>query len=338
MVHLQMPCLLTNHVRPRRLKPQESDLRALGITHVLELYRWANARGDVRIDSRNLDLEEVGVVAAPSAPQARPFTYEEWRRLRKAIGSLPSDPGYAPERPEKAPCRDRLMCEIAIHTGMRRHEICALTIYQIWSLEPRLPEEEAGQEFAAKGLWLTVVKGGAKRARDAVFPVWLIRELLRYIDGAEREKAAEIYAKNHRGRKPSALFLNHAWSRHAPGEVFSEKRLTARFTEIVVKAGFVERVERTDPSTGEMRTTERPTHSIHDLRHTAAVWRYMVERKLGNPDPWKPVQVMLGHAQKETTTRTYLRITNTFEAEVSDAALRYFREIAASAPYTQVID
>ncbi len=216
------------------------------------------------------------------------------------------------------------MSEIAVHTGMRRHEICALTVHQIRALELKLPEETAGQEFAAKGLWLTVVKGGAKRARDAILPVWLIRELLRYAEGAERRKAAEICARNNRGREPAALFLNHAWARHDPGEPLSAKRLTARFTEILLKAGFVERVERTAPSTGEVLATERPTHSVHDLRHTAAVWRYMVERGKGNPDPWKPVQVMLGHAHKETTMKTYLQITNTFEAEVSDRALRFF--------------
>jgi integrase len=326
----------------RLVSPRTGEFLAEGTiaqrrTHVVEFYRWANARGEVRIDARNLASVEASAGGSPAAPQPRGFTYEEWGRLRTSIGPLPSAPAYDPCTPEKAPCRDRLMCELAVHTGMRRHEICALTVYQIRALEAKLPPEAAGQEFSAKGLWLTVVKGGPRRARDAIVPVWLIRELLLYADGSERSRAAQVCARKNRGREPAELFLNHAWARHNPGKPFSAKRLTARFAELLVHAGFVERPNPSGTSVEKVSATERPTHSVHDLRHTAAVWRYMVERENGNPDPWKPVQVMLGHAHKETTIKIYLQITNTFEAEVSDRALRFFRGIAEAAPYNQVI-
>lgn len=326
---------LSRVVSPRTGEKLSRGTIAQRLTHVLEFYRWANARGDVSIDYRNLSLDQVVFGGIPSAPRIRAFTYEEWGRLRTTIGPLPSDSDYDPKHPEKTSCRDRLICEVAIHTGMRRHEVCALTIYQILSLEPQMPDDQHNLEFTAKGLWLTVVKGGPKRARDAILPVWLIRELLRYAEGEERRRAAEIYRKSSRGREPSALFLNHAWSRHKPGMPLTAKRLTARFGEILRKARFVERHEWIDHSTGKVHSTERPTHTIHDLRHTAAVWRYMVERGSGNPDPWKPIQVMLGHAHKETTINIYIQITNTFEAEVSDRALHFFRGIAKAAPYTQ---
>ncbi len=114
--------------------------------------------------------------------------------------------------------------------------------------------------------------------------------------------------------------------------------MTARFTEVMLKAGFSKAVERTDPIVGEVLQTIRPTHGVHDLRHTAAIWRYMVERENGNPDPWKTVQVMLGHKDKQTTLRIYLQVSNTFEAVVSDRALRFFRGIADASPYKAVID
>lgn len=310
-------------VSERTGTPLAEGTIAQRITHVLELYRWANKYGPLRKVPVNLSNTRVGSVKLAANPNVSAFTYEEWRALRKQLGPLPSDGEY---HPTASPCRDRLMCEVAVHTAMRRAEICGLTTHQIKAAAAKISPD--ADPFSAVKLLLRVVKGGPRRQRDAIVPVWLVREFLLYLDGPERTAAAARY----RGKAPSpgALFLNHGWSRRNPGGRVVEKRFTAAFNEHLIAAGLVERADRGwSPDTG---TSGRPraSHHVHSLRHTAAVWRYMAERAAGNPDPWKPVQTTLGHKDAETTRRIYLRITNVFEAQSSDAALAYFRRLAAT--------
>lgn len=297
------------------------------LTHVLEFYRWANKEGYTAVDHRQLDAGEHVSGGRESVPDIRGLTYEEWRRLRPIVGPLPSDPSY---HPLNARCRDRLMWEVMIHTGMRRMEVCGLTVHQIRALDATLPVDD-DEMFAAKQVKLSIVKGGPRRARDAIFPVWLARELVAYADGDERGTAARVYAKSHRGQEPDALFLNHASARRDPGAPMKVKRVDAVFDDVMRRAGLVKEVLVTDPETGKVHKRESAVHCVHDLRHTAAVWRYMAERAGGNPAPWRPVMVMLGHKSEKTTQQIYLQVTNLFEATCSDAALRFFRGLAPSA-------
>lgn len=291
------------------------------LTHVIEFYRWTNARGYTAIRSDELDEMRGG--GKPSPAGIRAFTYDEWKTLRPLVGPLPSADEYHPRR---APCRDRLMWEVMLHAGLRRMEVCGLTVHQIRALAAKVPAAE--DMFSARQIPLSIVKGGPGKARDAIFPVWLINEMLIYADGEERATAATAYARRHKGKEPNALFLNHSWSRRAPGAPMTKARVTGIFNQIMRRARFVRTVRSTDPDTGQVYARERATHCVHDIRHTAAVWRYMAERAGGNPAPWKPVQVMLGHKNEETTRGTYLQVTNLFEAQVSDAALRFFRGLA----------
>lgn len=294
------------------------------LTHVLEFYRWANKAGYTAIASKHLDAREHASGGREADPEIRALTYEEWNRVRPIVGPLPSDPHY---HPAKARCRERLMWEVMIHTGMRRMEVCGLTVHQIRALAATLPVGD-DEMFAAKQVRLSIVKGGPRRARDAIFPMWLARELLAYADGDERGAAARAYAKSHRGRTPDDLFLNHASAHRQPGAPMKPKRLDSVLDEVMRRAGLVEVALVTDPETGEVHSRERVLHCVHDLRHTAAVWRYMAERAGGNPAPWHPVMVMLGHKSEKTTKQVYLQVTNSFEAACSDAALRFFRGLA----------
>lgn len=296
------------------------------LTHVLEFYRWANKEGYTALASKHLDAKEHESGGRQADPEVRAFTYEEWNRLRSVVGPLPSDPHY---HPTKARCRDRLMWEVMIHTGMRRMEVCGLTVHQIRALEAMLPVGD-DEMFAAKQVRLSIVKGGSRRARDAIFPVWLARELLAYADGDERGAAVKAYGKAHRGRAPDALFLNHASAHRQPGAPMQAKRVDSVLDEVMRRAGLVDEVLVTDPVTGEVHRRESILHCVHDLRHTAAVWRYMAERAGGNPTPWHPVMVMLGHRSVKTTQQIYLQVTNLFEAACSDSALRFFRGLAVA--------
>ena len=64
------------------------------ITHVLELYRWANAYGPLRQAPVNLSDTKVGAVKRTAYPNVSALTYEEWQGLRQKLGPLPSDHDY----------------------------------------------------------------------------------------------------------------------------------------------------------------------------------------------------------------------------------------------------
>ena len=293
------------------------------MTHIVGFYQWASKRQLVRISGEFLSSQDARLGGRPLESRVHAFTYNEWALLRPLVGPLPSD---EKDTPIARPCRDRLTWELMLHCGMRRSELCAISVVQVRMLLAQI--SRTSDAFAAKTVRLTAVKGGASKARDAIVPVWLVRELGLYLDGPERTAAARAYAAKHSTGEPKQFFLNHANGKRAPGAPLKPGRLDEVFNAIMRKVGMVERVAVCDPVTG--KTSERivPLHHVHDLRHTAAVWRYMVERLAGNPTPWKPVQVMLGHTDAQTTERYYLKVTNVFEAATSDAALTFFRGVA----------
>lgn len=314
---------LTRLVSPRTgQRIAEGTLRQR-MTHVVEFYRWANARQFTSVADRF--LAEKGNLSGGRQLESRvhAFSYEEWARVRPHVGPLPTDPDYDPEERR---CRDRLTWELMLHCGMRRMEMCAITTEQVRKLLAHVADTD--EDFALKAMRLTIVKGGPKKARDAIVPVWLVRNLGAYLAGPERQAAEDAYARHNSGSLPDAFFLNHANSNRSPGAPLQKQRVDAVFNEVMRAAGLVEAVSGTDPSNGQQYRHVAATHCVHDLRHTAAVWRYMAERASGNPAPWKPVQVMLGHRSEATTIKIYLQVTNLFESVVSDAALKFFRSLA----------
>jgi integrase len=72
------------------------------------------------------------------------------------------------------------------------------------------------------------------------------------------------------------------------------------------QCGITENVAWINHVTGEKRVKVVPKHSFHDLRHNCAVLTYHAEINSGNPEPWKVVQVKLGHKSVKTTIDTYL--------------------------------
>lgn len=295
------------------------------MTHVLAFYRWANENGYSSINPDFLNDRDNSSGGRELAARIHAFTYEEWTQLRPLIGPLPTDDDYDPVT---RPSRDRLTWELMLNCGMRRMEVCAITVQQIRSLLNALSHSH--DDFECMAIRLTMVKGGPKRARNALIPVWLIRNLGAYLNGPERVAAAQAYAAAHEGREPHHLFLNHAHSKRAPGSPLQPHRVDAVFTEIMRAAGMVSNTIGINPASGDPFNREVPLHCVHDLRHTAAVWRYMAERAAGNPTPWVDVQILLGHKDVETTRRVYLQVTNLFEALVSDAALNVFRYTAGN--------
>ena len=55
---------------------------------------------------------------------------------------------------------------------------------------------------------------------------------------------------------------------------------------------------------------------MHDLRHTYAVWSYHILKSLGDPEPWKSIQIQLGHKHIDTTINTYLKYVSLLDEKV----------------------
>lgn len=234
--------------------------------------------------------------------------------------------------------RDRLAAECAVHTGMRVSEVCSLTIDQVRHARSTVAR---GKEFDLAKVHLEQTKGGYER--DVFLTKRLLDALETYIDN-ERERVM-IDARNRgkfakgRGSETRALFVNgRGSSLRDLGERMRADTLTRRFTKAVVDAGLMraevrfklEDGQRVSNSDGhyEQVVHQVPAHSFHDLRHTFAVMYYKAVTDMGRPEPWKKLQVILGHRNWQTSVDTYARHVDEVEAYISDMHYRYVKRLA----------
>lgn len=62
-------------------------------------------------------------------------------------------------------------------------------------------------------------------------------------------------------------------------------------------------------------------------RPPVSIGKYQAEKQGGNSEPWKNLQVRLGHINMETTTNTHQQVTREFEAQMSERAARELADI-----------
>ena len=104
-----------------------------------------------------------------------------------------------------------------------------------------------------------------------------------------------------------------AWSEknHAIGGVFFDHALLVSDVMVGIElacrqCGIVEKVEVADLESGKSHTKTTAAHSFHDLRHNCAVLTYHAQKEIGNSEPWKIVQIKLGHKSVKVTQVVYL--------------------------------
>ena len=227
----------------------------------------------------------------------RPFQPEELRACLAELGNTCAER----DARDRRPCRDRLMADWGWAVGLRLSEIMTLEAYQFLTMHPEDQSDFSHQPVEVVG------KGNVRR--NVAVPNWLIADTLMYLEGERRDS---IRASKGRQRSvPNVVFLSgtHAPS---PGKPFSGRRYEQIIGDACIRAGLSQLKARTDPETGEKTHTPVAKHSVHDLRHTYAVYTYWVEVKNGNPEPWKTIQAQLGHESLDTTIRTYLRFVKLF--------------------------
>lgn len=166
---------------------------------------------------------------------------------------------------------------------------------------------EPVQEYQSFPIIIEKGKGDTSRLVGA--PGWLVLDIQEYMR-TEREESVRVGRKKG-GKRTNQLFLGHANGKSA-GQPITRKGIQDMFEAACLACGIAEKTDRTDPETGEKFVKVVAKHSYHDLRHNCAVLTYHAEKALGNSEPWKVVQIKLGHKGVKTTMDTYLAYVEIF--------------------------
>ncbi|MGK5034507.1 tyrosine-type recombinase/integrase [Janthinobacterium sp. LB3P118] len=238
----------------------------------------------------------------------RPLSEDEWHRIQLELGPLPSEREF-----DLRPSRDRIASELTIGTGMRVDEVTSLTEFQLRDLHQAwlvADEEQRKDGFFA----LYIVKTKRLKPRTVLVPGYLIPELMVYLDN-EREASiirgmTRANAKGQKYNRPTSLFVNHTESAVHSGNAVRATSLSCEFKKACLDAKITHSVEKIDIETSERYRVNLSKHHFHDLRHTFAVWTYHNLKSNGETEPWKEIQVRLGHANLKVTMDTYLKVVD----------------------------
>ncbi|VFU17571.1 putative phage integrase (plasmid) [Methylocella tundrae] len=264
------------------------------VRSVCRFYEWAHRRGwlsqlpfhriDVRITSGRKQSFLAHVDQRSTVTTANVLTVAEYENLPR---SLRVDQIKLLLVNLATPYR--LMAEWALACGLRRMELCALTVDQV----PSLRAFDVGAHPLI-GVALSITKGD--RPRTVYSPIRLIDRTHWYV-GEERAALLRRIRRNPLGdREPVTLFLNRN------GGCVTRARLTAVFAAAFNSAGL--------------------DGSLHWLRHTFAMT--MLVRLQAHAavkpeiNPLKVLQILLGHSSIQTTA-IYLRCVELHEREIAES-------------------
>ncbi len=259
---------------------------------VCRFYAWARNRGwidelpfhfvDVRVSAGRRQSFLGHLHAGPAVVAANALTVSEHERLPRPLRVDQLRLLFA-----RLDLPYRLMAEWALVTGMRRKELCGLSVFSV----PETAHLDADQNPLI-GVALTITKGG--RPRTVYPPIRLLDHTHRYIDETRMPLVRAQRRRRAGYRPPATLFLN----RH--GEAITRERLSAVFNAAFRAAGL--------------------TGSAHWLRHTFAMTMLvrLQRQALLTPDinPLKTVQVLLGHSSIQSTA-IYLRCVELNERDLA---------------------
>lgn len=225
----------------------------------------------------------------------RPLQVKHLRKLLEHVGPTVQNVQ------DKRQVRDRLICDLGWTSGTRLGDVTTLTTLQFLNIT--LEPHEQLMDFPL------IVEGKMKVTRKVAAPGWLVLAIQTYING---ERAASEREGKKRGVKATtALFLGHAASKSA-GRPITRSAIQKMFALACIKTGITEKVEVEDVETGKKHVKTVPVHSYHDTRHNCAALTYHAEKAQGNPEPWKIVQIKLGHKSLKVTMDTYLAHVSIF--------------------------
>jgi site-specific recombinase XerD len=264
------------------------------VRSVCRFYDWASRRGwiakppfhaiDVRITSGRRQSFLAHGDQRPTVTTANVLTVAEYENLSRPLRVDQLKLLFA-----SLAVPYRLMAEWALATGLRRMELCALTVAQV----PQTAALDAA-EHPLLAIALAVTKGG--RQRTAYPPLRLVDRTHWYIGEERAALIRRIRSALPDYRPPAALFLNRR------GAGVARARLTAAFAAAFHAAGL--------------------DGSLHWLRHTFAMTMLvrLQAQAAAKPEinPLKVLQVLLGHGSIQTTA-IYLRCVELHAREVAES-------------------
>jgi len=231
---------------------------------------------------------------------------------RSLLASLGGTPSGNSAKTAAIRRRNVLMAKVSLCVGLRRSEVCGLDLATIVSV---VPDEDAR---AMCVVTLTRTKNSVRR--KVLVSSALIKELLQFI--AFDRKA--LHSQGAQLNMQDPLFPSARSKRRCVR--LTPKAFAWVISNGAMRAGLTTTETKHWPN-GTITTVKKPAFSTHDLRHTYAVWSYLLLRAQGDTNPWLFVQAQLGHRSAETTMNVYLRAVRIFETQVSDAIATYVREL-----------
>lgn len=204
---------------------------------------------------------------------------------------------------KKVSQRDNLIFKLILMSGLRVSEVTSLLISQFLSNENDYP-------YTYRKIW---VLGKGKKRRCIMIPNLLVEEISNYIF-----KEREIAVKKSGLKDAGALFVTEIKSKR-PGRKLSARRIQEIHAQTNLQAGLIRKNKNHDE---RYDGNFFPKYRVHDLRHTYAVWSYHILKSMGDPEPWKFIQMQLGHKHLDTTINIYLKHVSLLDERVPMANLK----------------
>ena len=242
---------------------------------------------------------------------------EDARALLRALKGS-SEPGGDNITKNAVLARNALMAKLCLCGGLRREEVCKLERSSIASIV--ITGRDTGRLHAVP---LTHTKNNVKR--KVLLAGSLIQELQNFCD-THREA---LCARGCKGRcgLGGPIFPAAGADRKKRCAPMSAQNFGLIVRCAAKACGLTAIATKRDSKGNVIRQATVPAMSVHDLRHTYAVWTYLLLRKQGDTNPWLFIQAQLGHRSSETTINTYLRAVRMLENELTDAYASYLEAL-----------
>ena len=274
----ELTCADMNRFEQRLLSPRETGGGGLSRNSVLCVHNWLRAAFNHFTAAGVVDMNPMLSVAKPSPTRHEAASLSEWdfSRLDAALREV-LDAG-AGERAGRM-ARAAFGAFLALHTGMRCGEVCALRVGDVNRAARLLHVGGTVIEQPGKRPWRRASTKGRKGRNVAV-----AQGVLDVADAWERRLSASVRA---RGAGRPVVTLSGDWTRPA--------KLSRDFSLLRDELGLPRNV------------------TFHTLRHTHATWCLAAGVDL------KTLSERLGHADEATTLRLYAHVLPGRDALAADA-------------------